>query len=421
MKASHFPMSLRRLLLSAPILCLATLAHAAATAAVTPAHGAVAATPDLPERLVDLLLAKFGVSSNGNTPTHWTIFACVLIISWILRKFVTTAIFAVLKRLAAHTETTFDDRLFPALEEPFKSLVFVMGSYAALKVLRMPPALSHAVDVTYKVAFPIVIFWGVLRTIDAVVEHLGAVANKKGLGIAAFLPLIKKTVIVLFVIVATLTIIESFGYDVRTFLTGLGIGGLAFALAAQDTLANLFGSLVVAVDQPFRVGDFVQIGAHTGTVEDIGMRSTKVRTAARTLIALPNRTVANEAVINFSRMPQRRIDQTLGLSYDTTPEQMEQFLADLRNLFQADPDLHRESIWICFSGYGDSTLDIEMIYFTASPSWEKHLEIKERINLKIMRLVAARRLSFAFPTRTIQLDPGTVRAIRAPRVPTANG
>ncbi|OIR06500.1 Low conductance mechanosensitive channel YnaI [mine drainage metagenome] len=408
-------MSLRRILLSAPILSLASIAHAAAAAAPANAHAAATATPDLPERLVDLLLERVGVSTTGgNTATHWSIFAGVLVVAWFTRKFVTTAVFAVLKRLAAQTETTLDDKLFPALEDPFKSMVFVIGSYAALKVLRMPAPLSHLVDVAYKIAFPVVIFWGILRTIDAVIEHLGELAKKKGMGIAAFLPLIKKTVIVLSVVVGALTVIQGFGYDVKTFLTGLGIGGLAFALAAQDTLANLFGSLVVAVDQPFRVGDFVQIGSHTGTIEDIGMRSTKVRTAARTLIALPNRMVANEAIVNFSRMPQRRIDETVGLTYDTTPEQMERFLPDLRKLLRDDPDLHTESIWVCFAGYGDSSLNVEIIYFTASPSWEKHLEIKERINLKIMRLVADHKLAFAFPTRTLQLDAGSINALRPP-------
>src|SRR5207253_5245 len=124
------------------------------------------------------------------------------------------------------------------------------------------------------------------------------IARTKQMGIAAFMPWIKKTLVSLFVVVGVLLTAQSLGADVQAFLAGLGIGGLAFALAAQDTIANLFGSVVVAIDQPFKIGEIVKIGAHQGTVEDIGLRSTKIRLLDRSLVVIPNKSVASEAVIN---------------------------------------------------------------------------------------------------------------------------
>jgi MscS family membrane protein len=387
----------------------------------TPVANATASTaaqvtsPDLIEHLVDLMLERFGVNTGGNTPTHWAIFAGLMIGAWVLRTFITTAIFKVLKHFASKTETTLDDKLFPALESPTKGLIFVVGTLMAFKVLKLPESVDATIGYTYKIAFPAVIFWGIICAMDAIVEHLGEVAKEKGMGIAAFLPLIKKTVIGVFIILAALTIIQSFGYDVKTFIAGLGIGGLAFALAAQDTIANLFGSFVVAIDQPFKVGENVRIGQNEGTVEDIGMRSTKLRTPNRTLIAIPNRTVANEAIVNLSRMPQRRVDQVLGVSYDANEEKLTAFIEDVREILKNDPDVHQQTIVVNFVNYGSSSLDVQVVYFTSNPDWAKHLVTRERINLRIMRALNARGLSFAFPTQTVQLDGPVARALATGR------
>ncbi len=376
-----------------------------------PTTASAGQAPDLLEHLVDLLLGRLGLETSGNTLAHWAIFCGLLVASWFLRTVVTTTIFKILQHFASKTETTLDDKLFPALENPTKGLIVVLGFFAAFKVLKLSPSLDAGMVNLFKIAFPAVIFWGGIKAISAIVDHLGEVAREKDMGIAAFLPLIKKTVLIVFIILGGLTIIQSFGYDVKTFLAGLGIGGLAFALAAQDTLTNLFGSFVVAIDRPFLVGDAVQIGAHQGTVESIGMRSTKLRTAARTLIAIPNKTVASDAIINFTRMPQRRVEQIIGLTYETSPEKMDGILADIRLILKNDPEVHQQAIIANFTNYGPSSLDIQIVYFTSNPDWTKHLELRERINLKIMRAVSTRGLSFAFPTQTVQLDGPVARAL----------
>jgi MscS family membrane protein len=129
------------------------------------------------------------------------------------------------------------------------------------------------------------------------------------------------------------------------------------------------------------------------------------------LIVVPNKSVASEAVTNFSRMPQRRVDQTLGLTYETTPEQMEAILADLRKILRTDPGVAPDYITVNFLGYGASSLDIEVTYFSADPDFRRHLGVRERINLAFMRAVAARGLSFAFPTQTLHVGEETAKRL----------
>ncbi len=369
-----------------------------ATAAAVPVR-----SPDFLERLVDEILGLFNVRSSGNTATHYVISILLLASALLLRRVVTGIIFSRLKKYAAKTETTLDDKLFPALEAPVATFVMLVGIFAAFKVLKLSATADQAIGYGSTVAFSLVLFWGLLRAFNAVLDHAHEVAVQKQLGIAAFMPWIKKSLVVIFVVFGVLLTAQSMGADVKAFLAGLGIGGLAFALAAQDTIANVFGSIVVAIDQPFKLGETVKIGAQTGTVEDIGLRSTKIRLIDRSLVIIPNKTVAAEAIVNLSRFTQRRVEQTLGLTYDTSPEQMEAILRDFRELIGNEPEVDPASIIVTFTNLSVSSLDILIVYTTVSPDAPASLKLKERLNLAFMRAVSARGLAFAFPTQTVQL------------------
>ncbi len=419
--------------LAAPLLTLAQApsADAAATPSAdssaveaansTAAAAAVAAGkvksrgPDLLEHMVDVVLELFDVKSSENTVTHYVISALFLVCAILLRKFVTTIIFNQLKRLAAKTETTLDDKLFPAMEQPVATFVMVTGIFAALKVLKLSETTDRAIGNGSTVAFSLVIFWGLLRAFNAIIDHASEIAREKQMGIAAFMPWIKKSLIAVFVVIGGLMTIQSLGYNVSTLLQGLGIGGLAFALAAQDTIANLFGSIVVAIDQPFKIGETVKIGAHTGTVEDIGLRSTKIRLVDKSLVVMPNKLVSSEAIVNLSRFAQRRVEQVLGLTYDTTPEQLEAVVEDIRKILHADPDIDHSSIHVYFRDFSASSLDIWMVYVSREADFKKAMILKQRLNLAIMRAVSARKLSFAFPTQVMHLDGPVAKALAASR------
>jgi len=375
--------------------------NAAALETAAAARAANREVTDLLERFVNWLHGFF--PGINETMFHWIACAVLFLAAILLRHIITNIIFHYLKKLASKTETTLDDKLFPALEAPTATLVMVAGIFAALTVLQLSEQVDRWVSGGAKISALAVVLWGMIRAGGAILDHLGEIAHEKHMTVATFMPLIKKTLFVFAVIFGVLVIAQSQGLPVQSFLAGLGIGGLAFALAAQDTIANLFGSFVVVMDQPFKVGDVVKIGANEGKVEDIGLRSTKIRTGARTLIVIPNKSVASEAITNFTRMPQRRVDQMLGLTYDTTPEQLEAVIADIRALLRDDAEVHSDTIVVNFANYGASSLDVQLVWFAADPDWAKHMAVRERINLKIMRAVAARGLSFAYPTQTVQL------------------
>lgn len=374
----------------------------AAAAAVTTGE-ATARTPDFLEHLVDVILEVLHVPSSGNTATHYVIAMVFLIGALFLRHIITNIVFAGLKRLASRTQTTLDDKLFPALETPAATFVMVIGIIASLKVLKLSTDSDHYVSLGSTVAVTLVLFWGLLRALGAMVDHAHEVAREKQLGIAAFMPWIKKTVVTIFVVVGVLMIIQSMGFDVKALLAGLGIGGLAFALAAQDTIANIFGSIVVAIDQPFKIGETVRIGSFLGMVEDIGLRSTKLRALDKSLVIIPNKTVAAEAVTNLARFTQRRVEQVIGLTYGTPAAKMEEIVAEIRRIIESKPEINVPDTHVYFRDYSASSMDIWVVYVFKSPDFVRHMQVRQQINLEIMHAVESRGLSFAFPTQTVHV------------------
>jgi len=397
------------------------VAGAPVDATMTSAAAAVAGgyvktePPEFLEHLVDSVLEIFDVRGSGNTPTHYAIAGLLLVGAFALRRMVTLLIFGFFRKLASRTRTTLDDKMFPALETPVGTFIAVVGAVAALKVLKLSPSTDDAVRYGSTIAFSFVVFWLLLRAFNTLLEHLQGIALERKMGIAAFMPWIRKTLVVIFVIFGVLMIAQSLGADVKAFLAGLGIGGLAFALAAQDTLANVFGSVVVAVDQPFKIGEFVRIGATAGLVEDIGLRSTKLRGVDKSLTVVPNKTVAAETVTNLSRFTNRRVEQVIGLTYSSKADQMSAIVEEFRALILAEDEVDPTSVMVFFRDFSASSLDIWVVYLTKDPDFQKHMHLRQRLNMAFMRAVEARGLSFAFPSQSIYLEGEVARALAAPR------
>jgi MscS family membrane protein len=374
---------------------------------------AMATSPDLIEHVVDVILEKSGVDTSGNTNTitHWSVFAALMIAAWVLRTFICTTFFNILKHFASKTETTLDDKLFHALEAPVATLITVAGAVAALKVLKLSDTGDRTLIYASTVAFSLAVFWLLLRGFNALLDHAQEVAVKRQLGIAAFMPWIKKSLVVIFVVFGVLMIAQSLGADVKAFLAGLGLGGLAFALAAQDTLANIFGSVVVAIDQPFKLGETVRIGSEVGTIEDIGLRSTKIRKLDRSLMVIPNKSVAGENITNLSRFNGRRVELVLGLTYNTTAAQMEELVGEVRRLLLAEAEIDPASVTVYFRDFSASSMDIWIVFNVLDPDFHKHMALRQRLNLAFMRAIEARGLSMAYPTQTLYLEGAVARQL----------
>jgi MscS family membrane protein len=364
---------------------------------------ATPAAPDYLEQVVDQSLAAFDLRPSGNSFAHHAISLVLLLIALLARRIVTRLFFPALRRLAARTETTLDDKMFPALEGPAAALVVIFGLFSALRVLKLPAAADHYLGAGSQVAFSLVVFWGLWRAFAALLDHLDEVARERSLGVAAFMPWIRKTLLTGFVVVAALLTFQSLGFDVKAVLAGLGIGGLAFALAAQDTLANIFGAIVVAVDQPYTVGETVRIGANVGVIEDIGLRSTRIRLLDKSLMVIPNKTVAADTITNLSRFTGRRVEQVLALTYASRPEQLEELVPAIRALLEGRAEVEPKSVQVAFRDFSASSLDIWLAYEARDSDFRLGLQLRQEVNLALLRLVAARGLAFAYPTQTLEV------------------
>lgn len=205
------------------------------------------------------------------------------------------------------------------------------------------------------------------------------------------------------VAIAVIVLLENLGYNVGGILAGLGIGGLAFALAAQKTIENLFGGVSVIADEPVRVGDFCRFGDKIGTVEEIGLRSTRIRTLDRTLLSVPNAEFSMIQIENFGMRDMIRFYAILNLRYETTPDQMRYVLAQIRKLLASHSRVHHDPARVRFVAFGAHSLDIEIFAYVLSTEWSEFLHIREDLMLRIMDIVAEAGCSFAFPSQTLYL------------------
>jgi len=310
--------------------------------------------------------------------------------------------------LAEKTGSEYDDLLLKCLRRPAGFLVTIGGIRLALDILKLPSEpvnLLHFGNALTQVLLTFTIAWTLFNLIDIFDKYLSNWAARTVSTLDDNLtPLIRKSLRVFIVFLALIMTIQNFGYSVSGLLASLGIGGLAVALAAKDTLSNVFGSLMIIFDRPFRVGDWIVAGDMEGTVEEVGFRSTKIRTFAKTQITVPNNIVANLGINNFSRMPKRRIKLTVGITYATTPQQMRTVVERIRTLLREHPAIDQEFFLVNFTDFGASSLDIMVYCFTTTTVWGEYLDARQDVCLKIMDILEELGLEIAFPSRSLYVE-----------------
>jgi MscS family membrane protein len=330
----------------------------------------------------------------------------IILLTFVLRRILARMIFASLRKLAAKTKWVYDDNFLEALEKPTSMFILFTGVYMATVTLPLSAEWESLTSTLYRGASIFVVFWGLFRLTDVVIDILGHVSKSTGNdSFRGFGGLVKKSLRVFIIVVGMVMVIDNLGYNIGGIIATLGIGGAAFAFAAKDTIANIYGSIALALDRPFQVGDWIQVGSVVdGDVEEIGLRSTKVRTWSKTVISIPNAVLANEMINNWSRMPKRRVKQVIGVTYETNPETMEKIVEAIRELLRNDDGVQQDFILVNWTDFGSSSLDILVYYFTTTTAWLKHMDVRQRINGKIATAVADHGSSIAFPTRTLYLE-----------------
>lgn len=309
----------------------------------------------------------------------------------------------ILPKLTAKTETQLDDVLVEVLKAPMLFALTLVGFWIGIKRLSMPANVMEMMADAYKFLLVISATWFVSRAVSTFINVVlkEKVNDESSRMDEHALSLIKKVSSFVIWSIGVITALNNAGVDVGALIAGLGIGGVAIALAAQDTAKNIFAGMMILFDRPFKIGELITIDGTTGYVEDMGIRSTKLRTYSGQLVVIPNYKTADSNLTNITREPSRRIELNVGLTYSTTPEQMRQAMDILRNLPSSVTGIE-EKVKVYFTSFGDFSLNITCWYYIKKDS--DLFETQSAVNLHVLDEFNAHGLDFAFPTQTLYVN-----------------
>ncbi len=327
----------------------------------------------------------------------------VFVLFLLFRKFFTLIVIATLQNLAKYTTNYYDDRVISALKAPTRFAFIVIGAHLFFLIIFKETEFIKNILSTLVVYD---IFWAILAVTEALrgLAHTfaGRFSSDLSKEVGNFILTILK---ILISGVGLGAMLQVWGINVTALVASLGIGGLAFALAAKDAASNLFGSFSLLADKSIRIGEWIKVNGVEGTVEDIGMRTTKIRSFGKSLITVPNQIVANNPIENFSRRGVRRIKMRIGLTYGTSSTQMTNIVEEIKYMLHNHEGIsQKETLLVNFESFGDSALNIFIYTFTATSNWAKYLNTREDVHLQIMKIVESNHSSFAFPSQSIYVE-----------------
>jgi MscS family membrane protein len=334
---------------------------------------------------------------------QWIAAIIVFILFLGLRKFFTSIVMGTLQKLAKYTDNYYDDRIISALKAPIRFAFILVAIHLFFLIIFKETAVIKNILNTLIVYD---IFWAILAIAEAMRglahQFAGRFSSDLSKEVGNFILTIFK---ILIVGVGLGAMLQVWGINVTALVASLGIGGLAFALAAKDAASNLFGSFSLLADKSIRIGEWIKVNGVEGTVEDIGMRTTKIRSFGKSLITVPNQIVANNPIENFSRRGVRRIKMRIGLTYSTSSEQMIKIVEEIKYMLHNHEHIsQKETLLVNFESFGDSALNIFIYTFTSTANWARYLDIREDVHLKIMQIVEDNHSSFAFPSQSIYIE-----------------
>lgn len=341
----------------------------------------------------------------GNSIYNWLIALAIIVGGFVFNKLFDIFNKKVIQKITARTKNRLDDILFKMLQAPFLFGVMLLTIWIAINQLTIDAETAKFIGNTYRFLVIVNITWFLVRLTNAlIIEYLQPIAEDqdsfKQFDKTVF-PFVRRTILTIIWLIGLVMALSNIGVDVKALMTGLGIGGLAFALAAQDTLKNVLGGITIFFDRPFRVGDRIILDKYDGFIEDIGIRSTRIRTLERKLVTVPNYKIVDAFIENVSEEPMRRVLTKIGLTYDTTPEKMKLAVELLKNMPQKVSTIDNKDVFVFFSDFGDFSLGITFIYFIKKES--DILDTISKVNFEILESYNSNGLNFAFPTQTIHM------------------
>jgi len=366
------------------------------------------------DKSLDILSLKFLITLYKEFPilghsiggfTYGQILAAILIFLFIvfIRSFLSKGLSVILLKLAKKTKSTYDDKIITNIQKPLKFSFLLVALYVFFSILLIK---NRFLSLSLGSLAILNFFWYILAILDALSEAIYKATGKINRELSKeFANFVLRIIKIVVWIIALSAILSLWGINVTALIASLGVGGLAFALAAKDTAANLFGSIAILLDKTIKIGDWIKVNGVEGIVEDIGMRTTKIRTFKKSLITLPNSIVANSPIENFSRRNIRRIKLNLGLIYDTSNEQLEAIIKDIKTMLYSHPGIDtKQTLLVNFNNFGDSAKELFIYTFTNTAVWSEYLDIKEDIFYKIEEIVKKHGSDFAFPSQSLYIE-----------------
>ncbi len=297
------------------------------------------------------------------------------------------------------------DEVVVPVAKPISFLIIFPLLIVLVPVLQLPIGMSRYVILALKAIWPIFAIVFFYRLVDIFSLYLFKMAEKTESTLDdQLVPLLRKVLKTFVVIVGGLFILDNLEFDITGLIAGISIGGLAFALAAQDTIKNFFGSLMIFIDRPFQVGDWITSGDVDGTVEEVGFRSTRIRTFRNSVMYIPNGVITNQMIDNHGLRVYRRFMTTISMTYDTPPELIDFFVDGLKEIVKAHPKTRKDYYEIHFNNMASSSLDVLFYIFFEVPSWTEELQSRHEILLEIVKLADRLGVNFAFPTQTLHVE-----------------
>ncbi|MBI4700807.1 MAG: mechanosensitive ion channel [Deltaproteobacteria bacterium] len=338
---------------------------------------------------------------------YWQYLALALLLACglVLRKALRVVVAARLRRLSQRIGPSLTRSLVDVVASPGATLLVAVLLRLGYPQLRLPADAALVVQLAVRLLIIVSVLWATYRAIDLLAVHLEARAQKtEGRLDSQLVPLLRKALKVVLVVAGALIVLQMLNVNVPSLLAGLGLGGLAVALAAKETLANLFGSLAILLDGPFQIGDWVSVEGVEGTVEEVGLRSTRLRTAQDSVVVFPNAKLADARIDNFQHRRYRRCLATVALGYEAAPEQVQAFVEGARAVVQANPGTHKDAYEIHVAGFGAQGLEVQVLFFLAVQDWSEELRLRHNVYLELVRLARDLGVRLAVPARALLVE-----------------
>ena len=356
----------------------------------------------------------------NNSVKDYLYFFLLIIVGLIITKPIISYLLKIAYRLFGSKDSDSErDMLKSLLRKPLYYFFLLMILYIGLNSLNFPEewglvdssefGLKMVLDKGFYLAVICSIFWTILRSVEFIgvklKDRAAQTESKVDDGLIPFAIDLTKVLVYIFALVIILG--NVFNVNITALVAGLGVGGVAIALASKESIENLLGSFTIFFDKPFAVGDVITLGGVTGKVEKVGFRSTRIRTFDKSIVTVPNKNVINTELDNLGVRPVRRVKFNIGLTYDTTIEQIKNIVNDIQKLVDDHP-MTNEDGRVRFLSFGASSLDIMVLYYVNSPEWEDLINTQQKINYNIIEIVNKHKSEFAFPSTSVYIEKNNV-------------